>query len=241
MAESPDHLPRRASDLVSRGGTIALYSFVRDEIANNLPADNSASFPDTETLTAMRWGTRATPRCGAGTPREKCQLLLELLQEAGHEARLMQGAPDPLVIDLKTFVEWRPQRHLIPVWISMLAEGLDLPLNTPEDPDAVDASPEPINRHTASRFRERRPRLTGRWMPFPYVEVRLQDQWVALNPLVPSGQAGYSYTIGETRPPIRPSNPPGHNHCPGRSGQRSAHALTLINKSWPADALAAGR
>ncbi|MCB1099039.1 MAG: VWA domain-containing protein, partial [Verrucomicrobiae bacterium] len=241
MAESPDHLPRRASALVSRGGTIALYSFVRDEIANNPPAD--FGFPDTETLTAMRWGTRATLRCGAGTPREKCQLLLELLQEAGHEARLMQGAPDPLVIDLKTFVEWRPQRHLDScVDLDVLAEGLDLPLNTPEDPDAVDASPEPILDQLMPLLDFESVGRAFDWsLPdaIPYVEVRLQDQWVALNPLVPSGQAGQSYTIGETRPLNSAPQIPRVTITVQAAPASDPHTLlTLINKSWPADALA---
>ena len=46
-------------------------------------------------MLAQRWGTRATLRGGAGTPREKAELLLEMYQSAGIEARLMRGKADP--------------------------------------------------------------------------------------------------------------------------------------------------
>ncbi|HUP15443.1 MAG TPA: hypothetical protein VM848_05265 [Acidimicrobiia bacterium] len=52
--------------------------------------------PRVDSLTAsdttIRWGTRATQRGGAGTPREKADLLADLLVQAGCEAEVWAQA-----------------------------------------------------------------------------------------------------------------------------------------------------
>jgi hypothetical protein len=79
---SPDHLAARAEDLVAARDPEAIIRFVAQEI-ETLPGQDGG-FGNAET--AARWGTRATLRCGAGTPREKADLLAELLEAAGFEA-----------------------------------------------------------------------------------------------------------------------------------------------------------
>ncbi len=89
LQRSPDNLPGRAAQLVEQRDPAALHAFVRDQIATYPPTLNGMSNAET----AMRWGTRATLRGGAGTPREKAELLVELYEAAGFEARVVRGPP----------------------------------------------------------------------------------------------------------------------------------------------------
>ncbi len=87
LRRSPDHLAVIARDLVAKRDAAALHLFIRDQI-RTLPDDESGfSSP----VKAMRWGTRATIRCGAGTPREKAELLAELYRAAGFTAEVVSG------------------------------------------------------------------------------------------------------------------------------------------------------
>lgn len=79
LRTSPDHLAARAEMLVAERDPEAIIRFVAEEIAT-LPSQEDG-FRHAET--AVRWGSRATLRCGAGTPREKAELLAELLTAAG--------------------------------------------------------------------------------------------------------------------------------------------------------------
>lgn len=85
LRTSPDHLAARADSLVAARNPEAIARFVAEEIAT-LPGQ-AAAMGNAET--AVRWGTRATLRCGAGTPREKAELLAELLTAAGAPAQVM--------------------------------------------------------------------------------------------------------------------------------------------------------
>lgn len=87
LRESPDHRTERARRLVEAGDAEALFAFVRDEIL--LIPDDVNRFVDGGA--SIRWGTRATLRGGAGTAREKSELLAELLRDAGFEARVLRG------------------------------------------------------------------------------------------------------------------------------------------------------
>jgi len=89
LRTSPDHLPARADALMADGDLEAIFEFVRDEIVT-LPAgrEGVGRFSINE---AVRWGARGTLRGGAGTPREKAELLADLLEEAGAETELVEG------------------------------------------------------------------------------------------------------------------------------------------------------
>lgn len=87
VRRSPDHLAVIARGLVARHDVEALHLFVRDRI-RTLPDDETGF---ASPLRTMRWGTRATLRCGAGTPREKAELLAELYREAGLDADVVAG------------------------------------------------------------------------------------------------------------------------------------------------------
>ncbi|MDF3069057.1 MAG: hypothetical protein K0R38_4658 [Polyangiaceae bacterium] len=91
VQQSPDHLTARAERLVADKDPEAMFEFVRDEILTYPPQPDG--FYDA--MLAQRWGTRATLRGGAGTPREKVELLLQMYREAGFEARVMRGKASP--------------------------------------------------------------------------------------------------------------------------------------------------
>lgn len=83
---SPDHLVAAADRLVAAGDAAAITAFVRDRVATY-----PASFASTGSVEAgRRWGTRATLRGGAGTPREKADLLAELLIRTGLTATVVE-------------------------------------------------------------------------------------------------------------------------------------------------------
>jgi len=78
-----------ADRVVATGDAASITAFVRDRIATY-----PASFASSGAVeSGRRWGTRATLRGGAGTPREKADLLAELLTRAGvPDAEVMEVA-----------------------------------------------------------------------------------------------------------------------------------------------------
>ncbi len=85
LKTSPDHLPARASDLAEEGDAQGLFELVRDEVALTPTSDGAFE----EMTTYVRWGERGALRSGQGTFREKADLLVALLEEAGLEAEVV--------------------------------------------------------------------------------------------------------------------------------------------------------
>jgi hypothetical protein len=86
---SPDHLGATADRLVAAKDPSALFEFVRDQIVTYPPTGVDGA------VTETRWGVRGTLRGGAGTPREKVELLADLYRRAGFEATIVSaGATD---------------------------------------------------------------------------------------------------------------------------------------------------
>lgn len=88
LRSSPDHLVGRAEALLVADDTEGLLALVRDDVA---------LLPDREgfvsAATAMRWGPEATLRGGAGTARERAELLALLLTRAGWATEIWVGTP----------------------------------------------------------------------------------------------------------------------------------------------------
>jgi hypothetical protein len=76
---SPDHLTARAAELVDAGDADAIVRFVRDHISMIPPPINTP-------VSSGRWSTAATLRAGAGTQRDRVDLLVALLSAAGFTA-----------------------------------------------------------------------------------------------------------------------------------------------------------
>lgn len=97
LRKSSDHLPAVAEALVATKDAAKLFEFVRDRIATYPPATDGFS----NALYEQRWGARGTLRGGAGTPREKAELLVELYTKAGFEADVVKGKLDAARFDGK--------------------------------------------------------------------------------------------------------------------------------------------
>lgn len=91
LRKSPDHLLMRADAAVATRDPKKIFEFVRDAVLTYPPAEDSFS----GAVTAQRWGARGTLRGGAGTPREKAELLVELYKRAEFKAEVVQGRADP--------------------------------------------------------------------------------------------------------------------------------------------------
>ncbi|HWZ93500.1 MAG TPA: hypothetical protein VNW92_31790, partial [Polyangiaceae bacterium] len=82
---SPDHLSASADRLVAAKDPVAIFEFVRDQIVAYPPIALGGA------VSEVRWGVRGTLRGGAGTPREKAELLAALYQRAGFDASVVVG------------------------------------------------------------------------------------------------------------------------------------------------------
>lgn len=89
LRTSPDHLPARAEQLVEEGDPEAIFRFVRNEIATYPTEPHGLNGTDR----IIRWGVHGTLRGGAGTPREKAELLATLYRQAGFDADVLVAGP----------------------------------------------------------------------------------------------------------------------------------------------------
>ena len=95
LRSSPDHLAARAADAVATHDASKIVELVRGSVAVVPPL-----FPSDDPWTARRWGSRATLRGGAGTLRDRAELLADLLNQAGLKASVQVAArPASLTVD----------------------------------------------------------------------------------------------------------------------------------------------
>ena len=85
LRASPDHASGRAAALLAAGDVAALHRFVRDEI--RLVSARGDRF---QLGSAVRWGRRAALRAGAGTAREKAEILADLIRKTGRQAEVVE-------------------------------------------------------------------------------------------------------------------------------------------------------
>ncbi|MBI5536485.1 MAG: hypothetical protein HY898_27430 [Deltaproteobacteria bacterium] len=81
---SPDHLSARASQIIAKKDFSAAVRFIRDNVAVLPPSD-----PSDSALLGVRWGPDAALRAGAGTQRERAELLRAMLSAMGASARVV--------------------------------------------------------------------------------------------------------------------------------------------------------
>ena len=101
LRSSPDHLIARSRELVARRSVDDLVAFVRDRI-DVLPTPAAG-----DPLTAARWGAQAALRGGAGTLRERAELLASLLVAAGTKATVV-AIDRPAAVDAGALAARRP-------------------------------------------------------------------------------------------------------------------------------------
>src|SRR5262249_4526077 len=87
IRSSPDHLAARAAEAIATKDPLRAIHFVQDSIAVLPPPDSIIAAVD-----AVRWGPAATLRAGAGTLRERAELLAAMLAAMGATAKVVRAA-----------------------------------------------------------------------------------------------------------------------------------------------------
>lgn len=231
---SPDHLPARAAELVARRDAVALYQFVRDLIVTDPP--RAAGFAAADT--AVRWGPRGTLRGGTGTPREKAELLAKLYRDAGFEAEVVRGAPDPLHVNPKMAVLRSVERRFAPALdpAEVARWRTALGIAEPVAPRIVD----PTGAHRAelvdavASLVAPPATTTFDWTAtaLPLVRVRVDGVWRFANPLVPGGTFGESYTLAPPGAASPVALPKVRVRLEGALAQDLAHPFVMVEREW---------
>lgn len=91
LEQSPDHLPGRRKALIASKDPKAMTEFVRDSF--QLISGNPSRFLKNHHY-EFYYGLEAAMRCGMATPREKAEILKDMLTEAGFEAKVVYEAID---------------------------------------------------------------------------------------------------------------------------------------------------
>lgn len=199
LRKSPDHLPARAAELVRAADVEGLFELVRDSV-RTYPSDPTGF---ENSVSAQRWGAAATLRGGAGTPREKAELLIDLYEQAGLEARIRQGAVDPELVTGEALLLGEDQS---PAFAPPMDEddeqrwrealGHPEPLSRPViDPDGdraealfdqlLDQLPDDAEAPAFDFTLER----------LPLVQVNVDGQWQYANPNIPGIEFGDAGTV----------------------------------------------
>lgn len=207
LRQSPDHLIGAAERAVASKDPAAIFIFVRDQIAVLAPQDTGY------TVEEIRWGTRATLRGGAGTPREKVELLAELYRRAGFEASVVYGSPTDALLGSKVLLRSIARPFAPPIdaatvskWMGMIDRG---PAKARIDPD--DSERAALARAVAallpagltSRGRPEPVAADNRLTSIPLVAVKVEGQIRYASPLVPDAAFGAS-TVNS---PPNPADP----------------------------------
>ncbi len=245
VRRSDDHLTVAARALVARKDAKALHEFVRDEIRTLPDDDTGFSSPER----AMRWGTRAALRYGAGTPREKAELLAELYREAGFDAVVVVGRValadgDPLVL-----LRDGHRAAFTPSFTRTEKSALSASLRTsPPAPPAVSVDPndrgaKALAAQLASlagdAMGKASPASTRRSIELPLVRVRTPAGEQLANPNVPGAAFDAPQLIGKPSAAPAPSQT-----VPVRIAILMARAsaptemVELVSAEWRADELA---
>lgn len=133
---SPDHIAAQLTKLAAAGDVDGLTRYVRDHIAV-IPADPGAWVANGK---GLRWGTRGVLRSGMGTPREVAQVIADLLNAAGTEVTIVNGAlngserPVLVPVEAAPFEVDRPIEELFAA-----AGSSEAPIETPADPALAEA------------------------------------------------------------------------------------------------------
>lgn len=101
LEQSPDHLIGRRKALVTAKDPLAMTEFVRDNFQLIPPRNNDFM---RYMKNSVLYGTETALRCGLATPREKAEILKDMLTEAGFEARVVYEKTNLDEDDLKRII-----------------------------------------------------------------------------------------------------------------------------------------
>lgn len=160
LRSSPDHLPARADRLVERAaagddGPEELFRFVRDEVVTLPPSVHEVG----DHTRAARWGIRGTLRGGAGTPREKTDLLADLYRRAGWTAAVVVAPRSLSEAAVQRLLFRQPDREFAPdIDGDQLAEWRER-LGTTDEPVPDVSRIDRVGRESEALAAELRPEL----------------------------------------------------------------------------------
>lgn len=244
LRASPDHLPAQAEAVVATKDPAQIFEFVRDKIATYPPAADSMY----QSASVTRWGAKATLRGGAGTPREKAELLVALYEQAGFDAEVMVGTPDPALLDgKKVLLRTLDVPHapaMTPDQISAWSVALGSPTQTPY------AAIDPTGAKTSALKTQLLSAMpTDLASPFdfalpdiPIVRVMVDGAPEYANPIAPDAQFGETFTTGEPLP--TGAAYPGQSILVRLEAARSDDPytrFTLVERSFEAEAVVGRR
>lgn len=202
LRTSPDHLSARADAVVASKDAQRIFEFVRDEIVTYPPAIDG--FRDA--VTTQRWGVRGTLRGGAGTPREKAELLVSLYARAGFDARVVSGLADPALLDGEAVLLRATERNYAPKispaqaasWRTALGHDR-VPTYSTIDEDGSET------RALADSLLAQLPDTLSAPFDFtlediPLVSVEVDGEPLFANPIAPGAKLGDSLTLDEPLP-----------------------------------------
>lgn len=204
VRQSPDHLEARAEALVAAGDALGLFALVRDHVQTMPPAGRVGFHPmEVERL----YGARGALRAGAGSPRDKADLLAALLVDAGVEAVVRRGDLEPehrLVSSVfapaaaAPFTLGEGVEALVDAWrhdLGASAPAGGLPVSDPAGTAAGTLSdvvaahvPVPTDLEDAARWLDE---------PVPFVRAVLDGTEVDLNPSLAGAEPGAPGVSGD--------------------------------------------
>lgn len=211
LVESPDHLRARADAAVESKDPKRIFEFVRDNIATVPPLGQGESLAK-----AVRFGVENLLRSGAGTPRERAELLMELLQRAGFAASVVQGSVDGPLFENDAPQKVYLRRISLPFEPGAPPGGGSWSKTAPPaasevgvlDADGVESSAlfeklRPLVTPTATV----NPPFIGVLSPVPLVALERSGKTEYLNPLLADAEFGQSYatSIVAAEPAAEPS------------------------------------
>lgn len=134
---SPDHLSARAADVIATKDPTTAVRFVRDSIAVLPPSTSTETSID-----GVRFGPNAVLRAGAGTLRERADLLVAMLNAMGATAKVV-SAPRPASLTAAELYRTRPPLYgvdgakLTQAARQVEAQTLSQLANPSQDPDVA--------------------------------------------------------------------------------------------------------
>lgn len=246
LRTSPDHLPARAERLVEAGDTEAIFTFVRDETLA-LPVSYTG-VGRYDFHTRMFWGARGTLRGGAGTPRDRAELLAHLYREAGVEAEVVVADAGLSKTELKALY-FRPVDHAfdpdideaqVDEWLGRVGRSrTDLPEVSRLDPDGeesaalgqrlADAMPEGAPYDPEFEWETSGELPVVRFRESPADEFRYANLYSD----VPFGEAGTSEEFVEA---AEPASPPEVSVTLSAARSDAPHdPFELVSNTWAAE------
>ena len=245
VRRSPDHFAVVARSLVARKDVEALHLFVRDQI-RTLPDDETGFAAPVRT---MRWGTRAALRYGAGTPREKAELLAALYREAGLDAVVVAGRVALANSDPLALLRGRGRAAFAPTFAPGEEAALAAALNGPAPaPPVVPLDP---GDRGAAALAAQLAALAGdalgtgafaasrRSIELPLVRVLTPAGERLANPNVPGAAFNAPQLIGQPSAAAAPSpTPPVRIAILMTRASAPEELVELVSAEWAADELA---